>query len=164
MASRILFQSEPGAWHAVPGAPKIVFKIKHITSLMFQPSVIPRLTFRAVNFSFITYVLTHIYSLLQSQNVSFSEFPLWHSRLRIQLQQLRSLQRYGFDPRPSAVGSRIWHCLSCCIGRSCILDSIPGLGTSICFRCDHYKKKKSPFLQTEKALMGELKVIMIVFK
>ena len=35
-------------------------------------------------------------------------FPLWHS------------------------GLRIGHCCSCGIGQSCSLDSIPGLGTSIC--------------------------------
>ena len=31
------------------------------------------------------------------------EFPLWHSGLRIRLQQLRLLQRCVFDPRPGAV-------------------------------------------------------------
>ena len=32
------------------------------------------------------------------------EFVLWHSRLRIPLQQLRSLWRLGFDSWPGAVG------------------------------------------------------------
>ena len=43
------------------------------------------------------------------------EFPLWHSRLRIQ------------------------HCCSCGVGHSCGLDSIPGLGMSICYECGHKK-------------------------
>ena len=35
------------------------------------------------------------------------EFPLWHSGLRILLQQLRSLQRYKFNPQPSSVGAGV---------------------------------------------------------
>ena len=38
------------------------------------------------------------------QKLPFSEFPLWSSGLRIWLQQLRSLPRFGLDPRPGAVG------------------------------------------------------------
>ena len=30
----------------------------------------------------------------------------------------------------------------CGLGRSCNLDSVPGLGTSICHGCGHKKKKK----------------------
>ena len=33
-----------------------------------------------------------------------SEFPLWQSGLRIQLQKHRLLWRYGFDPWPGTVG------------------------------------------------------------
>ena len=33
-------------------------------------------------------------------------------------------------------------CHSCGIGCSCGLDSVPGLGTSICHGCGHLKKKK----------------------
>ena len=32
------------------------------------------------------------------------QIPLWSSGLRIQLQQLRLLQRHGFDPQPGAMG------------------------------------------------------------
>ena len=39
------------------------------------------------------------------------EFPLWHS------------------------GLRTWLCCSCGLGRSCGLDSVPDLGTSICHGC-----------------------------
>ena len=34
---------------------------------------------------------------------------------------------------------RIWHCQSCSVGGS---DSVPGLGTSTCHRCDQKKKRK----------------------
>ena len=34
-------------------------------------------------------------------------------------------------------GLRIWHCHSCGVGCSCISDSVPGSGTSICHRCSH---------------------------
>ena len=57
--------------------------------------------------------------------------PLWHSRLRIPLQQFRSLWRLGFDPRLAhwVKGSSE--------GRSCGPDSVPGLGTSVCHGCSH---------------------------
>ena len=38
------------------------------------------------------------------RNTVHGDFPLWHSGLRIQLQQLGSLLRPGFNPWPSAVG------------------------------------------------------------
>ena len=52
-----------------------------------------------------------------------SEFPLWHSELRI------------------------WCCQSC-EGCSSGLDSIPGSGTSICRGCHQKKKKKLTSLKT----------------
>ena len=55
-------------------------------------------------------------------------FPPWCSGLRNQLQWFRSLQRYGFDPWPGAVGRRIRHC------HSCGSDSVPDSGTSMCHR------------------------------
>ena len=38
------------------------------------------------------------------QKNKIEEFLLWHSVLRIQLEQLRWLQRHRFNPWPSAVG------------------------------------------------------------
>ena len=66
---------------------------------------------------------------------SLQEFPLWHRRLRIQLQRLR------FDSWPGAVGERIWHGYDYGVGHSCSSESIPGLGTSIGRVCIAIKKK-----------------------
>ena len=43
----------------------------------------------------------HMISYVESKNRN-NEFLPWHSGLRIRLQQLRSLQRCGFDPWPVA--------------------------------------------------------------
>ena len=45
-------------------------------------------------------------------------------------QRLESKEKTEFLLWPS--GLRIWHCCGCGKGHSCGLDSIPGLGTSIC--------------------------------
>ena len=46
--------------------------------------------------------------LFSEQNKKLKEdiavFLLWHDGLRVQLQWLRSLWRYGFDPQPGRVG------------------------------------------------------------
>ena len=73
---------------------------------------------------------------LRNNRKGLKEFPLWQHGLRVQLQQLRCLQRYRFDTQPSAVGQRIQHC--CSYGSY----SVPDLGTSICCGCTHKKKKK----------------------
>ena len=39
-------------------------------------------------------------------------------------------------------GLKIRHCHTCCISPSCSLNSIPGLGTSICRGCGWGEKKK----------------------
>ena len=36
----------------------------------------------------------------------------------------------------------IWHCCSKSVGYSCGSDSLPGLGTSICCRCNYKKREK----------------------
>ena len=70
------------------------------------------------------------------------EFPLCLSGLRIRLkQQLKSPWRYGFDPQPGAVSSRIW----CC--RSCSANSIPGPETFMCCGGSHQNYKKCYFTQ-----------------
>ena len=43
---------------------------------------------------------------------------------------------------PSRSGLRIWCCCSCGVGCSFSLDSIPGLGTSLCHRYGRKKKRK----------------------
>ena len=45
-----------------------------------------------------------------------------------------SLRKHRFDPQPDEVGYRILHCF----------NSVLGSGTSICFGCDHKKKKTTP--------------------
>ena len=35
--------------------------------------------------------------------IELEKFLLWHSGLRVQLQQLRSLWKYKFDPKPGTV-------------------------------------------------------------
>ena len=44
----------------------------------------------------------------------------------------------GFDPWP---GLKDLACHSCCVGRSCTLDSSPDPGTSICHTCSQEKAK-----------------------
>lgn len=74
------------------------------------------------------------------------EFPLWHSRLRTQMQRLRLLQRHSFDLQLDAVCYRIW----CC--SSCGLDSIPGPRTSVCCGRSHNLKKKKTIITRRKNL------------
>ena len=64
----------------------------------------------------------------------------WVRELALSLQQLGLLLQLGFNPQPWPSGLRIWSFCSCGIGCSCGLDSVPGLGTSICCRCG--KKNK----------------------
>ena len=71
--------------------------------------------------------------------ILFWEFLLWCKHLVLSLQQVRLLLRRRFDPWCSLL--RIWHCHSCGIGCRCSLDSIPGLGNSICCGCGVAKKK-----------------------
>ena len=52
-----------------------------------------------------------------------TEFPLWHSGLRIRHCHCSSS---GSIPGQHS-GLRIWYCCSCGIGHSCSLDLIPGL-------------------------------------
>ena len=82
------------------------------------------------------------------------EFPLWPSELGTLLVSMR--MRCWFDPWPHSVGLRIQHChdLRCrsqtqlrspnCCGRDqqLQLQSIPSLGTSICYRCGPKKQKR----------------------
>ena len=57
----------------------------------------------------LSYLLWQLLQWIEVGNIQFQaekqlEFLLWHCGLRIQLQQHRSLQRYGFGPQPSTVG------------------------------------------------------------
>ena len=60
----------------------------------------------------------------------------------------------GAGSIPSLVsGLRIQHCCSCGVGRNCGLDSIPGLGTSICCARSHKLKTKIKILPDSKKLV-----------
>ena len=69
-----------------------------------------------------------------SWNLCLREFPLWHSGIRIQLQWLGSLWRCRFNPWLGTVGSRILYC------RNSGLNSVPGLGPSMCWGYSRLKK------------------------
>ena len=66
------------------------------------------------------------------------QFHLWHSGLMIWLVSVEvRVQSLAWHSR-----LRIQHCHSCGVGRSSSLDSVPGLGTSICYRGGQKRKKK----------------------
>ena len=66
-------------------------------------------------------------SFVNGEQILIAEESLqWHSGLKIQLQQLGSLQRWGFSPWPGTVGERLQRC------HGCGSDPIPGPGTSTC--------------------------------